>query len=67
MNTVSPKVAAGAGAAGMSVPLGQVVVWGLGLLGVAVPPDIAMAIAGLMAAAASAVVGYLVPHSAQVN
>lgn len=60
---VSPKVSAAAGAAGASTPLSIVVIWVIGLLHVTVPPEVAAAIASLLASLASLVAGYIVPHN----
>lgn len=62
MNTVSPKVSAAGGAAGASTPLSIVIIWLIGLLHVTVPPEVAAAIASLIAAFAAIVAGYLMPH-----
>lgn len=58
---VNPKVSAGVGAAGLSAPLAVVVAWGLGLLGVEMPQEVAMSLASLFAALGSGVAGWLVP------
>ena len=63
MNPVSSKVVAGAGAAGGSTPLSIVLIWALGLVHVTVPPEIAAAIAALVASLASLAAGYAVPHN----
>lgn len=60
---VSAKVSAGVGAAGASTPLSIVVIWILGLFNVQVPPEVAAAIASLIAAIASGIGGYIVPHT----
>lgn len=66
MNTaISPKVSAAAGAAGGSTPLSIVIIWLIGLLHVTIPPEVAAAIASLVAALASLIAGYVVPHSPQ--
>lgn len=62
MNPVSPKVAAAAGSAGATTPLGVIVVWLIGLTGTQVPPDVAIAIGALLASGAAFVGGYLTPH-----
>lgn len=62
MNTISPKVSAGAGAAGASAPLSTILIWLIGLLGVVIPPEVAAAMAGLIAAIVGLVAGYMVPH-----
>jgi hypothetical protein len=59
---MSPKVAAGAGAAGASSPLSIIVIWLIGLTHVTLPPEVAVAIGSLVAAGASLLAGYLVPH-----
>lgn len=60
---VSSRVVAGAGAAGGSTPLSIIVIWVLGLAHVAVPPEIAAAIAALVASLASGMAGYMMPHN----
>ena len=60
---VSSKVVAGAGAAGGSTPLSIIIVWALGLAHVTVPPEIAAAIAALIASLASGTAGYMVRHN----
>jgi hypothetical protein len=62
MNGISPKVAAGAGAAGSSTPLSIIIIWILGLLNVTVPPEVAASIGALIAALGSLFAGYMVPH-----
>lgn len=61
---ISPKVSAGAGAAGGSTPLSIIVIWALGQAHITIPPEVAAAIAALVAALASGIAGYLVPHVA---
>lgn len=62
MRSMSPKVIAGSGAAGSSMPLAIILIWILGLLNITVPPEVAAAIASEMAAIAALVAGYYVPH-----
>lgn len=62
MNPISPKVSAGAGAAGGSTPLSILIIWGLGLSGLVVPPEVAASIGALIAGLSSLLAGYLVPH-----
>lgn len=59
---ISPKVSAGVGAAGLSAPLSILVTWGLGAIGVPVPPEVSMATASLLASVLGGVAGWLVPH-----
>jgi hypothetical protein len=60
MNPVSPKVTAGLGGAGATTPLSIVIIWALGLTGLTVPPEVAGAIAALIATLGSGLAGYTV-------
>jgi len=62
MNSISPKVSNGFGAAGGSTPVTVIVIWLIGLTGVVIPPEVAAAIASLVAALAGLAVGYWTPH-----
>lgn len=59
---VSPKVSAGVGAAGASTPLSIIVVWVFSLFHINVPAEVAVAMGSLVAAVASGIGGYIVPH-----
>ena len=61
-NTISPKVSAGVSAASLTAPLTGVVLWVLSLWKIPVTPEAAADIAIVLAALASGVTGYLVPH-----
>ncbi len=62
MNTVSPKVVAGFGGAGGTTPFSIVIIWLIGLTGVTLPPEVAGALAAMIAALGSLLAGYVVPH-----
>lgn len=65
-NTVSPKVSAAAGAAGGSTPLSIVICWAIGLLGLTVPPEVAVSIGALVASGSALLAGYFVPGHIQI-
>ena len=60
MNPVSPKVTAGLGGAGATTPLSIVIIWAIGLTGLAVPPEVAGAIASLIATVGGGLAAYVV-------
>jgi hypothetical protein len=66
MNSISPKVSGSAGAAGVSTPVAIIVIWLIGLTHVVVPPEVAAAIASLLAALSAFAVGYYMPHDPQI-
>jgi len=63
---MSPKVSNGFGAAGGSTPVTIIIVWLIGLMHVTIPPEVAAAIASLVAALCGLLAGYMTPHEPQI-
>ncbi len=59
MNPISPKVSVGAASGAGSTPLSIVLVWLIGLTGIAVPETVAISIGALIAAGATFLTGFL--------
>ena len=69
MNPVSPKVTAGLGGAGATTPLSIVIIWSLGLwlghYGLSMPPEVAGALASLIATGGGGLAAYVVHDPAR--